>query len=198
MPSQVAVALILSPDQKGIFVWEQLGMLTLPGVIVEEVGVDLRESIERLLQGGFYLDGVARLNAYDALPNMIAQFTDLAISVDEEIRTSPAKSADGDYRGYICRVEVRSGECRVPYRFLRKEDMAALELPDPLRRMLLDGFSILEEPRIGPNQVDEDFLPIEGIFLSDDGLCLVEEGLDGRKEWRRLDPATPFGFYEKS
>lgn len=63
-------------------------------------------------------------------------------------------------------------------------------------RMVYDGFSLLEEPQTGPNDVPAEYLPIEGVFVSQDKCFLIDETFDGQKKWPRLDPFSPTGFIQ--
>lgn len=97
-------------------------------------------------------------------------------------------------KAYDC--PITDGPAAAPGDFLTMAEALPL-LRDPvMRRMALDAYSIAEEPALMPNELPEEFLPVEGIFLSDDGLRLVKEAEDGRREWRRLDPDSPTGFLQ--
>ncbi len=53
-------------------------------------------------------------------------------------------------------------------------------------RPLLDILSILTDPVIKPNEYPDDVLPVEGIFLSDNGEAFYQETARGRYEHPRL------------
>ncbi|MDB4978536.1 MAG: hydrolase [Candidatus Peribacteria bacterium] len=63
-------------------------------------------------------------------------------------------------------------------------------------RMVWDGLSLLEDPILGPNEAPEEYLPIEGVFVSDDGCFLIDETVEGQKKYPRLDPYSPTGKME--
>lgn len=92
-------------------------------------------------------------------------------------------------------VEVRTP---VPFpddmRPVTKEEAAALILVDEpaIRRMIWDGFSVMEPYQVCPKQVEGTIE--EGIYC-DPGIdhLLVEEVDAERREWPRLDPSSPTG-----
>lgn len=63
-------------------------------------------------------------------------------------------------------------------------------------RMVFDGLSILQDPIVGPNQAPPEFLPVEGIFTSEDQCFLIEEAKDQQRKWQRIDPFSPTGFIQ--
>lgn len=82
----------------------------------------------------------------------------------------------------------------------KEQALGTMVDPNPvINRMIWDGFSVMEVPVTGENQVDSDYLPIEGIYVDPEPHrqhVLVEE-IDGeRREWARLDPTSPTGKME--
>lgn len=140
----------------------------------------------------------------DALKREVREETGLEVEVIEQVGP-PHVFNDDTAVAYVCTVV---GGQLVPTReakdhwYVDKEEIKRLPLVGPVERlgrtgrMAWDGLSILEEPTVGPNEVPDDMLPIEGIFVSDDGCLLVDETSEGRKTWPRLDPYSPTGKME--
>ena len=54
----------------------------------------------------------------------------------------------------------------------------------------------MEEPETGPNEAAAEYLPIEGVFVSEDKCYLIDETLEGQKKYRRIDPFSPTGYVQ--
>jgi hypothetical protein len=77
------------------------------------------------------------------------------------------------------------------------EEWKACSMPEPQNRMGFDAFSILQQPfsREPKEQVDGG-ANVEGVFVSDDGSFLIDDRLEERKAYRRIDPSTESGYME--
>jgi 8-oxo-dGTP pyrophosphatase MutT (NUDIX family) len=136
---------------------------------------------------------------FDALIREVREETGLDIEPLEQVGPLHVFNEDTAV-AYVCTV---TGGQLIPtkeakqHRYVDKEEIKTLTLVGPVGRlgrtgrMAWDGLSIMEEPTVGPNEVPEDMLPIEGLFASDDGCLLVDETNEGRKTWPRLDPYSP-------
>jgi len=142
----------------------------------------------------------------DALVREVRVETGLVITVIEQLGP-PHVSNEGTAVAYICDI---AGGYRIPtkkakqHRSVDKEEIKSLKLVGQvdqlgcMGRMTWDGLSILEDPKICPHGADvkDEWLPIEGIFVSADGCSLVDEALEARREWPRLDPYSLTGKVE--
>jgi ADP-ribose pyrophosphatase YjhB (NUDIX family) len=167
---------------------------------------------------------------YEALVREVREETGLIVEIIEQVG-EPHVFGEDTALAFTCKVVggrlIETAEA-VRHYFATKEDVAAgrirvgmnegvgmwvaLKLVGPegrlgrMGRMVYDGFSIMEEPVIVPNDAPADYLPITGtlltslddfpipgIFLSEDKCSLITQKSEGQKKWPRLDPFSPTG-----
>lgn len=158
---------------------------------------------------------------HDALTREVREETGLEVEVLEQI-SEPLIFGEDTAVAYVCKVvggQLVTTKEAVRHHFCAAEDLKAgrvrinlggeatgawhpLKLVGPegrlgrTGRMVYDGLSLMEEPIVGPNEAPAEYLPIEGVFVSDDKCYLVDETTDGQKKYRRLDPYGPDGYMQ--
>ncbi len=133
----------------------------------------------------------------DALSRLVEAQAGIVVTVVETI--GPLYGGGGLMtQAYDCNVEgggdVLMRDRPMEVCFVTLKEFLALSVQDSVqRRMILDGFSIMDPPEIVG---ESPFGTVEGVYLSDDGTKLVEDRDDERLIYRRIDPDSPTGYME--
>lgn len=88
------------------------------------------------------------------------------------------------------------------HHWVTEDEILGLDIVGPtdrmgrMKRMIYDGLSLLREPECLRQDIPEEFFPIAEVRVSQDGLYLVQDDADERRQYRRLDPHSLSGFVE--
>lgn len=194
MGNQIAVALVVDRKTKSLLLTHRFEKLCLFGLMAR-LGVVGNRTTENDLAGAhIFVDVVHTFTPNDLC--LMLRNSGLGVTLEGEIATWVTTNYELLHtRFFLCSVhegQLWGGHC---YRWVTKETVAGLDLPESVFRMVLDALSLLEDPITGPNELEEAARSEMRIFTSKQ-VYLAKEGKEGRQTWPRLDSSNPTKFME--
>ncbi|TSC79941.1 MAG: NUDIX hydrolase [Candidatus Peregrinibacteria bacterium Gr01-1014_25] len=200
MPTRGVFALIMNGEAKTVLIseradgkgWELPGGGVKPGEndhdalkreVLEEIGLEV-DVIEQIGPPHVFKDDTAVAYACKIVGGVLGPSKEMARHAwctKDEAHAGRVSVAAGADKGTTLEIV-----------FLGPRDRLGR-----MRRMLWDGFSIMEEPVIGQPELPEELRPVEGVFVTDDKCHLADEKSDKRLVWPRLDPYSPTGVMQQ-
>lgn len=192
MGSQIAVALVVDRKTKSLLLAHRFENLCLFGLMAR-LEVDGNPTTENDLAGAqIFVDLVPTFTPNDLC--LMLRNSGLGVTLEGEITTWVTTNFELLHtRFFLCSVyegRLWGEHC---YRWVTKETVVGLDLPESILRVVLDALSVLEDPITGPNELEEAARSEMRIFTSKH-VYLAKEGKEGRQTWPRLDPSNPTSF----